>query len=284
MFRLWTRRACLAAIALCLAPVAQAASLPACAGPVEVARAKIVRVENNGVLVLSDGRAVDIEGLLLPRGHRDRAPGFLARRAIDAVRTLVRGRHATLAVRRPKEDRYGRLRAQVFVRDHGDKTWLQRTLLRRGLARVNIAADRRECTADLYAAERRARAAHRGIWSVAAYRVRKPDGLARDIGTFQVVEGVVVGAAIRGGRAYINFGRDWRTDFTATVAPDDMKLFRRAGFDPRALIGKRVRVRGWIQSFNGPEIQLATPEAVEILRPAAIPELRPGEMQTKRPG
>ena len=38
-----------------------AAPLPACAGGVEISRAHVVRVEQNGVLVLSDGRALLLE-------------------------------------------------------------------------------------------------------------------------------------------------------------------------------------------------------------------------------
>ena len=40
---------------------AHAASIPVCAGPTEIARARIVRVEQNGALILSDGRALLLE-------------------------------------------------------------------------------------------------------------------------------------------------------------------------------------------------------------------------------
>lgn len=266
----------MAAIALCCASAAHATPLPRCAAHIELSGARIVRVEKNAVLVISDGRAVDVEGLLLPRGRRDHAPASLADRALAAMRAMARGRRATLVVERPKEDRYGRLRAQVFFPDAPSDNWLQTALLRRGLARVNIMPDRPQCADALYAAERQARAAKRGIWAVDAYAVRSPADLAHDIGTFQIVEGDVVSAGVHGGRAYINFGLDWRSDFTATVAPDDMKTFRAAGFDLRTLGGRHVRVRGWIQSHNGPEMELATPEAIEVLGAAMA--------QTKRPG
>jgi hypothetical protein len=116
--------------------------------------------------------------------------------------------------------------------------------------------------------------------------VRTPDTLPRDIGTFQIVEGNVIAADVDGGRAYLNFGRDWRSDFTATIAPDDMKLFGELGIDPRGYAGKHVRVRGWVESMNGPEIQLADPEAIEVLGPAnvPVPALRPAvRPDTKRP-
>src|ERR1700690_881940 len=118
--------------------MAQAASLPACVPPIEASNIHVDRVEKNGVLVLDDGRAVRAEGLLLPAGARDRAPGFLADEALSMLNDFARGRSATLAVRPPKEDRYGRLRAQVFFTHGSDEPWLQIAMLRRGLARVSI--------------------------------------------------------------------------------------------------------------------------------------------------
>ena len=79
-----------------LAPSAQGAPLPRCAGPVEIARAKVVRVERNGVLVLSDGRAVTLEGIRLQRAQ----PGVLevqvAPRALAAIRDMTAAGDVTL--------------------------------------------------------------------------------------------------------------------------------------------------------------------------------------------
>src|SRR5712671_6341754 len=80
-----------------------------------------------------------------------------------------------------------------------------------------------------------------------------PEQLDNRIGTFQIVDGTVTTATLYKGRAYINFGADYRKDFTVTVSPQDMKLFRQARFDVRKLAGQRVRVRGWVEQYNGPE-------------------------------
>jgi hypothetical protein len=66
-------------------------------------------------------------------------------------------------------------------------------------------------------------------------------------------------------RAYLNFGPDYKTDFTVTIAPTEMRLFRRAKIDPRELTGRTVRVRGWLGSYNGPEMELLTPSVLELL-------------------
>ena len=280
----WFCRGILALAGILLVASADAAPLPACAPVIEVPAVKVIRVERNGVLVLSDGRAVDVEGILLPAGGHDHAPSFLARQAVAVLGDLTRKGSATLAAGQPKEDRYGRLRAQVFFLGDEAEPWLQAAMLRRGLARVNIAPDRRECAVALYAAEREARAAHAGIWALSAYAVRTPETLSGDTGTFQLVEGDVKSAEVRGGRAYLNFGSDWRTDFTVTISTEDIGTFRRAGVDPRSYAGLRVRVRGWIESMNGPEIEIGTPDAIEVLGPAPGPMPASGVQDKKRPG
>jgi hypothetical protein len=243
-----------------------AAALPACAPSVEAGNVRVVRVEKNGALILEDGRAVDVEGLILPGGARDHAPQFLAGQALSVLSDLVQGRVVTLAAQRPKEDRYGRLRAQVFIAEDVPQPWLQLEMLHRGLARVAIAPDRRECASELYAAEDAARHSRNGIWSQAMYAVRKPSpSLSADTDTFQVVTGKVLSADVRNGRGYLDFGADWRKDFTVTISPEDLKNFRELGVDPESYEGKTVRVRGWIENLHRPEIEVAIPQDIEVL-------------------
>jgi hypothetical protein len=85
------------------------------------------------------------------------------------------------------------------------------------------------------------------------------------IDTFQIVEGRVVSAAVVRRRGYLNFGADWRLDFTVTVAPRDRRLFNRAGLAIESYQGRLVRARGWLKSFNGPMIEATHPEQIELL-------------------
>ena len=138
------------------------------------------------------------------------------------------------------------------------------------MARVYSFSDNRAVIDDMLAAERSARSAGRGIWGHPFYRVRAPEALTDALDTFQLVEGRIADAALVRGRVYFNFGADWREDFTATIAPRDRGLFEGEGalFDGRAvdeLAGRRVRVRGWIKSFNGPMIEVTHPEQIEWL-------------------
>lgn len=251
--------------ALLLAAPAAAGEYPACAGQVEIAGAKVLRVENDAVLVLEDGRAVDLEGILLPDGATDHAANLYTRQALATIREMTDGKETAIVVERPKEDRYGRIRAQVFFPKGGADNWIQLALLRQGLARVNMAPDRQQCSDELLAAERQARDARRGIWASEAYAVKTPASVNGLTGTFQIVEGTIKSVNVKNGRAYLNFGDDWRHDFTATIAPDDLAAFRKDGDDPHRFAGAKVRIRGWVETMNGPEIQIAAPKDIEVV-------------------
>lgn len=258
------RLASYAAGGLILAAISQAdaATLPGCAGPPEITRARILRVEQNGALILSDGRALLLEGIRLPLGA-DKAPRSFVDQARATLLTLSRDGLVTGAAVAPKQDRYDRVRVQGFT----ETQWLQQALLEQGLARVAISPDREECAAELYRFETSARAARRGIWADNAYRVRgNRDDWRLDVGSFQLIEGRVGRVSERDGRLLLDLGSDGRSGLLAVVAGEDSRNFRRGGFDPVSLEGRAVRLRGVVQSVGGrPQIALANRAQIEIL-------------------
>jgi micrococcal nuclease len=251
--------------AILLAGQALAAPLPPCANVIELAGVRVDLVGAGGVLALHDGHKLQLESVLLPAGPADHAPLLFRDQALTALDNLVAGHEIVAAARSPLKDRYGRLEAQIFLPNNADSSWLQIAIIERGLGRVFITPDRPECAGALFAAERFAREHRAGIWAAPAYAVRTPDALSgRDRGTFQIVQGKVVHAAVKGGRGYLDFGADWKTDFTASIAPDCMKMFRELGIDPRTYEGHNIRVRGWIDEYHGPEIDVAAPQDIEL--------------------
>ena len=243
-----------------LAGAAQAMPLPDCAGEVAVANAHVTRVEQDGALILEDGRAAILEGIRLP--GTDGPATLAAQRALQVLRQLAVETNLVLTATPPKQDRYGRIRVQAF-----DHVWLQMALLGRGLARVEIAPDRDECAPDLYEAEARARGASRGLWALPQYAVKQATTLSPSLaGSFQLVEGKVANVGVHDGRAFLDFQDDYRKGFSATVAPEDRKIFRSAGFALEDLAGRQVRLRGVIEEFGGrPEIALSNPYQIELI-------------------
>ncbi len=234
-------------------------------------RARAVEIVDGDTLVLEDGlqvRLVGIQAPKLPLGRPNFQTWPLAEEAKAALSVLALDRELRLAYGGRRMDRHGRLLAQLYTaEDGGTERWLQGALLEAGMARVYSFADNRALVPEMLALETRARAQRRGIWAHPYYAIRDPEAAAAHIGSFQLVEGRVLEAAVVRGRAYLNFGDDWREDFTITLAPEVRRRFEAEGIDPRHYQATRVRVRGWLKSFNGPMIEVTHPEQIEVLAP-----------------
>jgi len=242
---------------------AAARKLPA-QNPDPVETAIVTAVVDGDTVRLDTGAEVRLTGIQapkLPLGRKGFRPWPLAAEAKAALSALSRDRRVRLAYPGQRHDRWGRLLAQMHVGD----VWIQREMLLRGLARVYTFPDNRADADALYDAERAARAARRGIWALDWYRIIDAADAGRLIGTFQLVEGRVKSAAIVRGRGYLNYGDDWRSDFTVSIAPESVKLFRAAGVSILNLKDRRLRVRGWLVSRNGAMISVTHPEQIEIL-------------------
>lgn len=228
-------------------------------------RARVVEVIDGDTVRLNDGwqvRLVGIQAPKLPLGRKKFDKWPLADQAKAALESMVLGREVSLAYGGQPVDRHGRRLAHLFL---DDGTWIQGAMLLRGLARVYSFPDNRAMVDRMLAAERQARLGAAGIWANGWYAVRKPEDTIRDIGSFQIVEGPVVNTADVRGTIYLNFGQDWRTDFTVKISKGDRASFKDAGFDLLALKGRNVRVRGWLDSRNGPMIEVTHPEQIEVL-------------------
>ncbi len=249
------------ALSVCLQALALVLFGPALADET----ARVERIVDGDTLLLQDRREVRLVGIQapkLPLGRRNFVPWPLAEDAKAALERLAGGKTLTLSYGGAPKDRYGRLLAHLT--DENGR-FLQAEMLRVGMARLYSFADNRSRLDELYAAEREARAAGRGIWSHPYYRIRAPDGLAGDLDSFQLVEGVVLRVGASGGRVFLNFGADPKTDFTAVIQPGSTKAFAVVGLEPTSLANRRVRVRGWIENRNGPSIQITHPEQIELL-------------------
>lgn len=256
---------------LLLAP-ALSSGLPS--GLEDGGEALVTRVVDGDTLALDDGRELRLVGIRVPKRSLGRG-GFkdlpFSERAKAVLEELALGETVALAYGGRRLDRYGRALAHVATRqpDSGSigsrDFWLQGELLRRGFARVSGNPDNRAALRELLAFEQLARQTNRGLWAHPHFAVRAANAVARDIGSFQIVEGQVLEAAVVRGRAYLNFGSDWRSDFTVTLASRVRRLFEKEGHDPRNYAGERIRVRGWVRSYNGPQIGVTHPEQIEVL-------------------
>lgn len=259
------RRLCgaLAALVLLLPGAA-----PADAGPSGMGR--VAAVPDGATLLLEDGREIRLAGIETPQPPHPalgRPAQPLAEEARAALAEMALGRAVALSSAGAPPDRHGRLLAHLHLLDAGGArmAWLQGEMLRRGLARVGPAPD--EATPAMLALEHAARAERRGLWAHGFYAILRPEDAWRHLDSFQLVEGRVLRAAAVKGRIFLDFGPDWRSDFTIAVPRGAVRLFRRAGLDLLRLEGRRLRVRGWLKLRNGPMIEAAHPGQIELLGP-----------------
>ena len=211
-----------------------------------------VHLEEEGSLRLTGIQAPELQPLSEP----------FAIEAKELLEELILGREVILLSFGADRDRYGRLLAHL---ERDDGLWVQGALLTAGLVRVYTFPDNRARAAEMLALEQEARLHLRGLWQHPDYAIRQPEQTYDDIDTFQIVEGTVYQATKVRSRIYVNFDRDWRTDFTIRIERPALQLFSEADMDPLDLQGKHVRVRGWIRLLNGPEIEVSHPEQIEIL-------------------
>lgn len=275
MIRRFRHRRCLlaATVGLAASVASAAAECRLQPGGAHVAT-KVVDAET---IALDDGSEVRLIGALAPRaGDGDAAerawPAEEAARA--ALAALVTGRKVQLKYGGERRDRHGRATAHVFVSgDDGRDTWVQAALLRDGHARAYAIEGNRACADELADAEATARREGKGLWAIPTYRVREavfPRDLGAMTGSFRIVSGTVryVSSRRDGLRLWLD-GAGRRGELTVAIRSGDRDLLGSLGGDPKALQGRRLEVRGWIDQRRGtpggPEIDASTAGMIRLL-------------------
>ena len=242
--------------ALALSPPA-AAEAQRWEGPVAVAE-----VLAGDLLRLSDGRAVRLAGIRVPAAEAEQAGAQpIAQQARAELIRLLDGQTFRLALAEVAYDRYGRVVAHL---ERSDGLWLQGALLEQGLAQVQTRPGAAARAAAMLALEQAARTAGRGLWAEPAFMPQDAGALRDSTGHFRIVRGRVLRVAPTESHLYLNFGTDWRVDFTVRVRRTELNgAF--AGAELEKLAGRLVEVRGVVLEAGGPLIELSHPEQMQVL-------------------
>ena len=132
---------------------------------------RVREIVDGDTLFLSSGLKVRLSGMQAPKlslGREHITDWPLGAESKAALMELALGKDVTLYYGGERRDRYGRALAQVFK----GETYLQEEMVRKGLARVYTWPDTWQDSARLLAAEQEARAASRGMWGLARYKIR----------------------------------------------------------------------------------------------------------------
>lgn len=225
-------------------------------------------------ILLRDGRIVQLTGIDVPDFDPLEA-GEISAQGRERLEKMLKDKQVRLYQTKDQNagrvNRMGHHLAHVILVE-GD-IWLQGDLLAEGLARVRPSQRNPEMAEQMVALEDKARESGRGLWEKKGqYAILTPETASHAINDWAIVEGEIHSTALVNNVLYLNFGPDWRTDFTIGLTSNIRRQLQNAGTDAQNLAGRTVRVRGWIEDYNGPYLELIHPIWLEILESGESPD------------
>ncbi|WP_120498531.1 thermonuclease family protein [Kiloniella sp. EL199] len=228
-------------------------------------RVKVTAITSAHHLRLADDKIIKLAGLLLPTPQdceRLTAVCPVVEQLTRYLETTLGQQQVYIASNSLSLDRNDRLLTQVKNREGH---WIQKEILEKGYGRVMTTTATSADLKEMLRIENQARQSQSGIWRLKAFQVLQTDNLNNKTDRFQIIEGTIQKTAEVRGTIYLNFGQDWRKDFTIKLEKNQRLSFTNKGKDLLDMIGKRVRIRGWLFWENGPMISLYRPEQLEFL-------------------
>jgi endonuclease YncB( thermonuclease family) len=206
---------------------------------------------------LEDGREIRLAGIEPVTSEKSKDG--------SALSALIAGRDVSLRGQDDTPDRYGRQPAFVYL--GSSETPVQAALLAQGEALASVDVADRGCALALASAEAEGRNAKQGIWAgpSAIKNAESPGDILAGIGRFTIVEGKVLSVREAGATTYLNFGRNWTRDFAVTISRRMLPAFEAAGLALKSLENRRIRVRGWVESRQGPRIEALHVGQIELM-------------------
>jgi len=180
----------------------------------------------------------------------------------------------------PKEDSLTRHGALLVHAMGIDGEWLQEQMVSSGQAIVMPVFEHNpERLAYLKGVETAARENKLGLWANGPDFLHCADYARNAFDSFAIIQGPLVDAARVRGTVYLNFGEDWRTDFTAKITsrnfrklPQDLQNTLDQLIDsdkPDTVIEAIIEARGWVYFEGGPMIEIKEAAQLDFYQPAS---------------
>lgn len=224
----------------------------------------VMEIVDGDTVLLKNNVEVRLVGIQAPKialGRKNFKEWPLGYEVKKALSDIVLGKEVSLYYGGRKMDRYGRTLAHLFL---NDGTWVQGEMLKSGMARVYSFADNRSIVSEMLEQEYHARLQNSGIWKLDFYKIKPQTESGNYTNSFQVISGRILDVAEVRSNTYLNFGDDYRNDFTIVVPNRVKKMFEKEDINLTNLKDKNIFVRGWLKYYNGPSIDLSHPEQLVI--------------------
>ena len=217
----------------------------------------VIKVLDGDTIVLMGGDRVRLLGVDAPEKGE-----YLADVSRNWLIRRVEGQDVSLE-KCEEKDQYGRILALVLKNGVN----INMRLLAEGLAvPMLIPPCGRVTSKRALEVAARALKEKRGLYESSEYSVINHTEADEAIGKKVVVAGRIKEVHRSEKVIHLNFGSDWRTDFTAVIFRGSLERFRALSLDPVDLKGKFVYVIGRVKEYNGPEIIVKWPEQLLPLR------------------
>ncbi len=222
----------------------------------------VSKVFDGDSLLLSDGREVRYIGIDAPETGGNRPAEYGGSEAARLNERLVEGKTVRLEFDIEAKDRYGRTLDYVYE----GNTMINREMVLAGSALAAPYPPNLNHQRELSAAMETARSEGKGLWADAGRWMVRADDAGEYLGQSKTVAGRVLSTGSVGAGVFLNFGPDYRTDFTAFIPRNDLPYFLGAGIaNPVDYYrGKTVEVTGTIFEKNGPNVTVRHPGQIYV--------------------
>lgn len=231
-------------------------------------------------ILLTDGKIIRLENIYFP-DYSAYQPGELSSITLKVLNDILPNKKIQIytipsRIRKSPENRMGHIQGQIYVA--GDDVWIQQLLVSLGLAISYPDEYSSEYMTGLLTGEQQARQESLGLWSNEnRYKIQK----AKELNTlsqsdadkygltqqYHLVEGTITSSTLKKNIVYLNFGENWRSDFTVLLNSDIRKKLEKRGINPQNLQGRKMRIRGWIDWYNGVYIEPRSIHDITFLEP-----------------
>lgn len=229
--------------------------------------AKVAKIDERLDLTLQDGSSLHLAGLDPPQPTPE-SPDLPAKAQAAVAKLLGAGIDFVPLASEP--DRWGRMPAYVFLpaQPGAAPEQLANWVLAQGLARFMPVPEAHACRVEFLAAEATARAGKTGLWRDPFYAIIEATdrtAFAGKAASNVIVEGRLLSVDSTRYRTTLAFAARETRGFSVTVLQRNVAIFERSGPAFRALIGRSFRVRGLLDLRFGPQIEIASPDEIELL-------------------
>lgn len=211
------------------------------------------------VLRAKSGHTIVLSGIERPQSHGIKNPDLQP--IMKWVANQLIGQDVIIHPSGNHFDMLGRLHA--FVKKP-DQPSINMTLLKNGLTRVQLTTGFTHQSDQLFAAEAYARRHKIGLWGEGKFKRYDANDYQGPRKGYIIATGKITQNAKRKTYLYINFGEDWRDDFTVGIPVNDNRFDIRM-IEKSFIKDKIVEIRGLIENWNGPFIRLDVAEHLRLI-------------------